>query len=172
MYSYAAFADMSDKATLGGQDSSGNYSWRVDTNHNLIPGTTSQNDIGSSTHMPGNITISGNMTFQTNLLVTGVSNGGATDVETGTTILPASYILARVFVTTRNLTVSDGKAGQLITLVGATDSDTGTLTILADTKTGWSSIAVDAVNDLVTLLYIDDTYGWVVAGTNSVTVTQ
>ena len=73
-------ADMSDKATIGGQDSSGNYSWRVDSNNNLIPGTSSQNNIGGASNLvagiyvvtitasgnavvSGNITTTGNMTF-------------------------------------------------------------------------------------------------------------
>ena len=47
---FKVYADMTDKATLGGQDSSGNYSWRVDANNHLIPGTTAQNNIGSSTN--------------------------------------------------------------------------------------------------------------------------
>lgn len=36
-----AFADMSDEATLGGVDSSGNYRFRVNSSGTLIPATTS-----------------------------------------------------------------------------------------------------------------------------------
>lgn len=32
-----AYADMTDQATIGGQDSNGNYYWRVDTNGTLVP---------------------------------------------------------------------------------------------------------------------------------------
>ena len=39
------------------------------------------------------------------------------------------------------------------------------------TKTGWDDIAFNAALDSVTLLYVDDSIGWIVVGTNSVTIT-
>lgn len=77
------FADMSDKGQLGGQDSSNNYSWRVDSNSNLIPGTTAQNSIGSTSNVvlsvytgsliTSTLTTSGNATVGGTLTVTGKS---------------------------------------------------------------------------------------------------
>lgn len=73
------FADMTDKGQLGGQDSNNNYSWRIDANHNLIPGTTNQNNIGSSSNLVAGlyvvaITASGNAVITGSLKVTGTSS--------------------------------------------------------------------------------------------------
>ena len=65
-------ADMTDKATLGGQDSSGNYSWRVDKSDNLIPGTTGQNNIGSASNKVANVNTTNVNTVT--LTVTGITN--------------------------------------------------------------------------------------------------
>jgi len=44
-------ADMTDKATLGGQSTTnGVYDWRVTSTGDLVPGTTAQNNLGSSTN--------------------------------------------------------------------------------------------------------------------------
>lgn len=75
--SSCAFADMTDKAALGGQDSSNNYSWRIDLNNNLIPGTTAQNNIGDSTHYVNSI-------YAVSLNVSGVivNSGAVTNSST------------------------------------------------------------------------------------------
>lgn len=46
----AVIADIGDEATLGSIDTSGNYRWRVESDGDLIPGTTTTYDIGSSTN--------------------------------------------------------------------------------------------------------------------------
>lgn len=170
-----AFADSTDKATLGGQDSNGYYHWRVDSSGNFIPGADNANSIGDASHQvetlyAADITASDTLTFKTNLLASGVANGGATTVVTGTTALPATYSVASVYVTSRTLTVGNGTEGQILVLYATPLTDTGTLTITATTKTGWSSIAMDTVADSVTLLYVDDTVGWIVVGMAGVTV--
>ena len=44
-------ADMTDKATLGGQSTTnGVYDWRVTSTGDLVPGTTSQNNIGGASN--------------------------------------------------------------------------------------------------------------------------
>jgi hypothetical protein len=94
----------------------------------------------------------------------------SSEVVTTTTALTPSMSIAIVDVASRTLTVADGIPGQVITLIGKSQSDTGTTTITATTKTGWASAAMADVGDSITLLYVDDTYGWVVVGTNSITV--
>jgi hypothetical protein len=80
----------------------------------------------------------------------------------------------------RYIALADGTPGQMVTisLVAAT---AGTLYITDDkvndavfgdtTATGWDDIAFNAALDSVTLLFVDTTYGWVIIGSNSVTVT-
>ena len=46
-----AYADMSDRATLGGANATQVYDWRVDSSGDLIPGSNSTNTIGDATHV-------------------------------------------------------------------------------------------------------------------------
>lgn len=168
----SAFADFGDKATLGGQDSSGKYHWRVNSSGDFVPGTTAQNDIGSSSLKIADLHASGDLFFETSLQAVGMGSGEATSLPTSAANAQTPlYRMARVFITTRTLTFADGYPGQLLTLVAEPASDTGTLTITATTKLGWTSIAMDTVSDTVTLLYVDDTIGWVIAAAQGVTIT-
>ncbi len=167
-----AFADMSDEATLGGIDSSGNYRWRVDSSGNLKPGTTGVNDIGGSSNRGNNTWMSGNLYFKSTLFAAGVGASGATTFPTN---IPAtsnvkSYTIGYANVCTHTITLENGYAGQIFSIVAAPLTDTGTLTITASTKTAWSSVSMDTVGDSVTFLYVDDTYGWIVIGYVGVTV--
>ncbi len=46
-----AYADMSDRATLGGANATQVYDWRVDSSGDLTPGSNSTNTIGDATHV-------------------------------------------------------------------------------------------------------------------------
>ena len=81
--------------------------------------------------------------------------------------------------TARYIALGNGVKGQMLTITLALATG-GTLYITNDkvspavftmTKTGWDDIALNAALDSVTLLYVDDTYGWIIIGQNSVTVT-
>lgn len=110
-----------------------------------------------------------NIPMNLDLISAGVDDGGVTSVATGTTALPSGYSLAKVMVTSKTLTLADGVPGQVLTILGY--SQTGTLSITASTKTGWLSMSMDADGEVVTLLYLDDTYGWIVAGYFGTTIT-
>ena len=93
-----AFADMTDKATLGGQSTTrGVYDWRVTSTGDLVPGTANQNNIGSAALPVAAIyvtnsnatytgaTVSGAMTVGTTLGVSGVSTlAGIVDTAAAT----------------------------------------------------------------------------------------
>jgi hypothetical protein len=77
----------------------------------------------------------------------------------------------------RSITIGDGTPGQMITVMVDADSG-GTLYITDDkaasgsvTKTGWDDIAFADALDSVTLLYVDDTIGWIVVGNSGVAIT-
>lgn len=79
----------------------------------------------------------------------------------------------------RSIALGNGTAGQMITII-TTGYDAGAITITDDeinagvftmTNTGWDDIVLDADLDVVTLLYLDDTYGWVYIGGSGVTIT-
>jgi len=74
------------------------------------------------------------------------------------------------------VTLADGVPGQMLTLIlsGVTSgtwviTDDGVNTAI--TKTGWDDIALGTALDSVTLLYVDDTVGWIIVGQNGATVT-
>lgn len=110
-----------------------------------------------------------NLPMNLDLISSGLGSGGVTTVPTGTTDLPSSYSLVKAIASTKTLTLANGVEGQIITVLAV--SRTGNLTLTASTKSGWSSILLDADGEVVTLLYIDDTYGWVVVGYTGATVT-
>ena len=77
----------------------------------------------------------------------------------------------------RYISLANGTPGQMVTiqLVAAT---AGTLYITDDkvgagamTKTGWDDIALGTALDTVTLLYLDDTVGWIIVGEYGCVVT-
>lgn len=62
------------------------------------------------------------------------------------------------------LTLADGVAGQIITIMLAVDGG-GTGTLTPATASGFTTIAFADAGDTATLAYVDDTVGWVILGT-------
>jgi len=119
-----------------------------------------------------------NLPFSTNLFGTGTYNASVTvvtQVNSSThTIGSVNYrtMIIPLGTISRTLTLPDGTAGQLLTIIIENSYDKATVTLTATTKYGWSSATLDSVNDTITLLFIDSTYGWIVIGDNGVTVTH
>ena len=65
------------------------------------------------------------------------------------------------------LTLADGKTGQLVSITLTTDGG-GVGTLTPATSTGWATIVFADAGDRATLLYVDDTVGWVIVGTSGV----
>lgn len=61
----------------------------------------------------------------------------------------------------------DGVAGQLLTIQVILLETNGTWIVTPTTKTGFTNITFDAVYEFATLLYVDDTIGWILQGTNA-----
>ena len=185
-----ALADPTDKATLGGQDSSGNYHWRVDLNGNLIPGTDDQNNFGDGTHQVEDIYIdgvayiddlsaedavlSGNLQFQTSIYASG-HNSGVTTL--GTTVTPltsaniAFALIRRSYGTPGAQELPDGVTGKVIILELLADP-AWILNGGTTTKTGWETITFDTAYDKITLLWADDTYGWIIVNNDGCAITR
>lgn len=118
-----------------------------------------------------NFRVPGTLRFQSTIYASG-HNSGATTLSSG-----ASHLLAAQLVFglinfdisgSQSREIADGSPGQMVTIrltaksgVGnfvIEDSDTGI------TKTGWSAITFDNAGDSVTLLWLDDTNGWIIIG--------
>lgn len=120
----------------------------------------------------GAITLTGSdLVF--NLAVAGVGNGGGTSMITTDTAVPVTYGYVRKHLSSTTnvvLTLADGKAGQLLTLYISEVDSSGTALLRPTTNTGYVQLTFNAADDFVTLLYVDDTTGWVIIASNSVTV--
>ena len=165
-----AMADMTDKATLGGQDSSNNYSWRVDVNHNFIPGTTNQNNIGSASNQVNNI-YAGSVISNGNIVMAGTANGGSTSMVTTVTAVPLTFALVKKAIAAsaagyQTGTLANGYPGQVLTIQISAVGSSGVWTLTPATSTGWTSVQFNTYNvsapQLMTLLYVNNTVGWIV----------
>ena len=68
-------------------------------------------------------------------------------------------------------TIADGTAGQILAItLGTATSGAGTLTVGTNsTGTGWSTAVFTVAGDSLTLMYVDDTVGWIVLGSYGAT---
>ena len=114
------------------------------------------------------------------LYTNGMHDGVTTNVSTETNLDSAALAYGVILLqagSAKSITLSAGTAGQMVSII-MTVYDGKTITLTDDqvsgetvAETGWDDIAFDAVNDQVVLLYVDDTYGWVVIGLYGVAIT-
>ena len=76
----------------------------------------------------------------------------------------------------QKVTLADGSIGQMLTLTITALGSSGDWVITDDavgtaiTKTGWDDITLGDALDSITLLYLDDTVGWIIVGNNGCTI--
>jgi hypothetical protein len=105
---------------------------------------------------------------------TGMTSG-ATSITSSTTAIPLSYGFVRKGITDNTGyttgTLANGTPGQMLTILISADegAGSGTFTLTPTTTTGFTSIYFNAVYDQVTLLYVDDSAGWIIVSYESVT---
>ena len=174
------FADQTDKATLGGQDSSNNYSWRVDVNDNLIPGTTSQNNIGSSTKQVNNLYVTNQPIIGGSILSAGLGNAGYVSLASSSaTISPSYTYVLKVLDTDGNALFTagnlvNGTPGQILTITAIGFSPggaNGTYTLTPITSLTLKSVVFTLKGDKATLIYMDNTNGWILQGSSGSGIT-
>lgn len=124
--------------------------------------------------------------LSSNMFATGVANGGATSISSTTTAVPVGFGFVRKVLTSNSDpaftagTLANGTPGQILTIYAAGISPSGAttggnFTITPTTTTGFVSIKMSAVNDIVRLQYHDNTIGWTILGydagaSNSITI--
>ena len=101
----------------------------------------------------------------------GVSNGCSQMCSTSTAI-PADVRMVQKYIgaTGQVGTIDDGVDGQILFFRIDTCDTGATFVLTPDNCWGFTTLTFDAVNDSAVLLYLNDTYGWVLIGSNSVTV--
>ncbi len=112
--------------------------------------------------------VTDNVSGESNLLAAALAYGYIRIADSGPMPATATYLNY----------IADGTPGQMVTIQLVLDT-TGAYVITDDgvnpadqRNTGWDDIAFDTAGDSITLLYIDDTYGWIIVGNNGCTVTQ
>lgn len=142
------------------------------------------NNSSANTDTPSQIsgfTATNDVTFRTSLIAAGRVNGASTVASSSTNLLPANlpYVLLRKFVsggggldTTPGTTLQNGTIGQVLVLQIAGLMAGGTWVLTPTTKTGFTSITFDTKGDTVTLLYVDNTIGWIVVANGGAVINQ
>lgn len=106
------------------------------------------------------------------LLQSGIANGGATSMATNDTVVSTSYTLVKKKISSISLfqqgTLANGKKGQFLTIQITEVQYPGTFTVTPTKATGFRTLLFEAVGDLQTLLYVDDTVGWIPVNNGSV----
>jgi len=112
--------------------------------------------------------VSGNLQFVKDSDASAICFGipaisGATTKAGGTLAVPVTHrYVAMTTGGVEALTLANGLPGQVLTITLAATSGDGTLTPV--TKTGFATIVFAGVKDTATLLYVDDTVGWIILG--------
>lgn len=106
------------------------------------------------------------------LIRAGINSGGATSATTLDTAISTSYSIVDKEIASDPLfqtgTLANGVPGQVLTIRVTVIENNGTFTLTPSTAYGFTSLVFEAVNDLVTLLYVDDTVGWIIISQESV----
>lgn len=114
-------------------------------------------------------TVSGHTDFQGGILKT----GALTEAAGSTLIAPGDQSIVKLQNngTAVTATLANGVAGQRLTIyvLSAGSPGTGSTAVTPTTAAGYTSITLAQVGDSVDLIY-DTTIGWVIIGSNSVTI--
>lgn len=93
-------------------------------------------------------------------------------MATNDTVVSTSYTLVKKKISSISLfqqgTLANGKKGQFLTIQITEVQYPGTFTVTPTKATGFRTLLFEAVGDLQTLLYVDDTVGWIPVNNGSV----
>lgn len=108
------------------------------------------------------------------LIRAGLASGGYTSATTQETTISVSYSLVGKRISSdpafQSGTLADGTPGQVLTISITVIDGNGTFTLTPSRKHGFTSLVFEAIGDSVTLLYVDDTVGWILISQGSVQV--
>mgnify|MGYP001297306168 CR=1 FL=1 len=99
-----------------------------------------------------------------------VDGSGVSAMTSGSLAIPVTYkyITKAIGVGVGAVhTLADGSDGQIITVLAISRAGSGTAVVTPTTKSGYSTVTLDAAWEYVTLLFVDTTVGWVIVATNA-----
>lgn len=122
----------------------------------------------------------GDVTFQEDLLTTGRKGGASTVSSSSTNLAPSSlpYTVVRKGIGAASgldsedggTRLQNGTAGQMLVLIAITREGSGTWIVTPDLSLTFNTLTFDAVGETTTLLYVNDTVGWIVFANYGTTV--
>lgn len=122
-------------------------------------------------------TFGGDVTFQSTLISAGRKNGASTLSSSSTQLLPSTlpYVSIRKAIgsvggldeTDGGTRLQNGTPGQILHIIIISRNTTGTWILTPDLTVGFTSLTFDAANEYVTMLYVNDTLGWMLISTNA-----
>jgi hypothetical protein len=95
---------------------------------------------------------------------------GTTTVAADALVIPVTHssVVKTTGADAEALTLANGTPGQVLVItLGTAGGGTGTLT--PATSTGWATAAFTVAGDGLSLMYVDDTVGWIVLGSYGTT---
>jgi len=126
------------------------------------------------------LTKSGDVTFQTTLLAVGRVNAASTAASSSTALSPSSlpYSILRKYIggansldlTDGGTRLANGTQGQILILIAQEVATGGSWIVTPVTSLTITTLTFDAVAETTTLLYVDDTIGWVVMASSGTTI--
>lgn len=111
-----------------------------------------------------------NLNCNPNLATTGVANGGGTSLATFDSGIPVTFAIVKKAISnfgTSTDVLPNAIPGQMMTIEITADSGAGTWKITPTTSYGWASITFTAALQEVSLVYLDDTNGWIMLSTGA-----
>lgn len=118
------------------------------------------------------------ITYSTNFFSSGYSEGSTSIASTVTPLTSANLAFGLI-------QLANGSPGNHPLPDGSANGKTVTIELLADPvykianngptamiTTGWSEILFDNANDKITLVWLDDTAGWIITSNNGCTITR
>ncbi|HUW99376.1 MAG TPA: hypothetical protein VMY35_00220 [Phycisphaerae bacterium] len=110
------------------------------------------------------LVMAGAVKTQTSLIVPGFLTGATTcDADVLAIPITHAFVTKTTGADAEALTLANGTAGQLLAITLGTDGN-GDGTLTPATSTGWATIVFADAGDNATLMYVDDTVGWVILG--------
>lgn len=170
-------------AATGFRDNDGNPQAVADINIKGCTNSVSEGigTIDCRTISGTSATYTGDVTFRSNLVSVGRYGASVSSLSSSSTNLSATSIAYAVITKFigggggldgdgRGSILANGTPGQVLTFIVVGAQSGGTWVITPTTKTGFRNLTFNALGDQATLLYVNDTVGWIVVALESVTV--
>jgi len=113
--------------------------------------------------------------YASNLFASGRIGASSSLSSSSTKLVPANipYTVLRKVLSAgaESTTLQNGTAGQILQLI-VVESSGGVWTITPTTALGWSSLTMTASGAFITLMYLNDSFGWILLGQNGATITS